>query len=200
MVKADYWARPNFRMWDFTRRSMFRNMEDVLREMEDLMEQEFTNLSQNVNRNYIRERKLPSGAVVKDMGPFVYGYSMTVGPDGKPKIREFGNIKPKTHLGRPHLDIKDRREPLADVLSSDGEVQVIVELPGVSKDDINLRGTENSLTVSVDTSERKYYKKLDLSIKVDPKSAKSKYTNGVLEVTLKKLDKEAPEGKPIKVD
>ncbi|MGA9152230.1 MAG: hypothetical protein WBZ36_16770, partial [Candidatus Nitrosopolaris sp.] len=23
-----------------------------------------------------------------------YGYSMTVGPDGKPRIREFGNVKP----------------------------------------------------------------------------------------------------------
>jgi HSP20 family protein len=98
-------------------------------------------------------------------------------------------------LGKPHLNIKDEREPLADVLSSDGEVQVIVELPGVSKGDINLRGTENSLTVSVDTSERKYYKKLELPVKVDPKSAKSRYTNGVLEITIKKLDKDKlPEG------
>lgn len=201
MVKDDYWARPNFRMWDFTRRSMFRNMNDIFREMEDLMEHEFTNLSQNVSRNYVRERKLPSGAVVKEMGPFVYGYSMTVGPDGKPQIREFGNIKPQTRLGTPHLDIKDKREPLAEVLSSDGEVQVIVELPGVSKDDINLRGTENSLTVSVDNSEHKYYKKLDLPVKVDPKSAKSKYTNGVLEVTIKKLGKEElPEGIRFQID
>jgi hypothetical protein len=23
----------------------------------------------------------------------VYGYSMTIGPDGKPKVREFGNVK-----------------------------------------------------------------------------------------------------------
>jgi len=26
------------------------------------------------------------------MGPFVYGYSMTMGPDGKPIVREFGNV------------------------------------------------------------------------------------------------------------
>lgn len=29
----------------------------------------------------------------EEMGPFVYGYSMTIGPDGKPKVREFGNIR-----------------------------------------------------------------------------------------------------------
>jgi HSP20 family protein len=187
-------------MWDFARRSMFRNMNDIFREMEDYMEREFSRLPENVSKDLVRERKLPSGAVVKEMGPFVYGYSMTVGPDGKPQIREFGNIKPQTKFGKPHLDIKEEREPLADVVTTDGEVQVIIELPGVSKDDINLRGTENSLTVSVDTSDRKYYKKLDLPVKVDPKSAKSKYTNGVLEVTIKKLEKEAPDGEPIKVD
>jgi hypothetical protein len=27
------------------------------------------------------------------MGPFVYGYSMTIGPDGKPRVREFGNVR-----------------------------------------------------------------------------------------------------------
>jgi HSP20 family protein len=201
MVKDDYWTRPHVRMWPFTRRWMFGNMENLFREMEDLMASEFKGLAEKVSKDLVRERTLPSGAIVKEMGPFVYGYSMTVGPDGKPRIREFGNIKPETRMGRPNLDIKDKREPLADVLTTDDDVQVIIELPGVAKDDIKLRGTEESITVSVDTAERRYYKKLELPVKTDPKTAKSRYTNGVLEITIKKLEKEeAPEGEPIKID
>jgi hypothetical protein len=44
MVKDDDWTRPRFGMWPFTRRWMFGNMEDIFREMEDLMEREFSGL------------------------------------------------------------------------------------------------------------------------------------------------------------
>ena len=38
-------------------------------------------------------------------------------------------------------------------------------------------------------------------MKVDPKKAKSKYNNGVLEIILKKLErKEEPEGEEIKIE
>lgn len=136
---------------------------------------------------------------MKEWGPFVYGYSMTVCPDGKPHVREFGNIKPMPGMRRPKLDVTEKRELLADVVSTDGEVQVLVELPGVAKDDINLHGTESTLVVSVDTTQRKYYRKLKLPTMVDPKTAKSKYTNGILEVTIKKMEKE-DEGEELKID
>jgi len=51
----------------------------------------------------------------------------------------------------------------------------------------------------VDTPQRKYYKELELPAEVDPKTAKSIYRNGVLEVTLAKI-KEKPKGEPIKVE
>ncbi|MEJ2495805.1 MAG: Hsp20/alpha crystallin family protein [Ignavibacteriaceae bacterium] len=102
-------------------------------------------------------------------------------------------------MRRPRLDVQEKREPLADVMTTDGEVKVIVELPGVSKDDIDLRGTEDSMTVSVDGPKRKYYRKLELPVKVDPKTAKSKYMNGVLEVTIKEEEKKE-EGEQIKIE
>jgi HSP20 family protein len=199
MVEDNNMISPHMRMWQFSRCAL-GGMDSILKTMEDLMEQDFKNLSERMSRNYVRETKLPNGSVEKTWGPFVYGYNMTVGPDGKPQIREFGNIKHDIRMGRPHLDIKDKREPLADVVTTDGEVQVIIEMPGVAKDDIKLRGTEDSLTASVDTSERSYYKKLVLPVRVDPKTAKSKYTNGILEVTIEKLEDKAPEGEPIEID
>jgi HSP20 family protein len=203
MTEDDFWSRwLRRRNWGpFTRGWMFSDIEDVFREMDDFMSRKLSELSEKAPKELVRERTLPSGAKVKEWGPFVYGYSMTVGPDGKPQIREFGNIKPGRWMGRPRLDVKEKREPLADVISKDGEVQVIVELPGVSKEDINLRGTEESLTVSVDTPRRKYYKKLEMPVKVDPKTAKSKYVNGVLEVTIKKvIKKEEPKGEEIEIE
>jgi len=65
-----------------------------------------------------------------------------------------------------------------------------VEVPGVEKKDINLNATEDRLIISVDTPQRKYYKEVDLPAKVDPKSAKASYKNGVLEVVLKKAGEE----------
>jgi HSP20 family protein len=125
---------------------------------------------------------------------------MTTGPDGKSQIREFGNIKPEKRMGRPHLDIKEKRDPLADVMTTDNEVRVVLELPGVEKKDIKMRGTEDSLIVSVDSPRRKFFKKLELPMKVDPKIAKSSYKNGVLEVIIQTKKDEEPKGEPIKID
>ena len=201
MSENDFWSRWfRRRMAPFNRQWMFADIEDVFSKMQDFMASQFKELSEKAPDNLVREQVLPSGAKVKEWGPFVYGYSMTVGPDGKPQIQEFGNIRPVSELGRPQLDVEEKREPLADVISADGEIKLIVELPGVAKEDIKLRGTEDNMTVSVDTEERKYYKKLMLPAKVDPKSAKSKYMNGVLEVTIKKMKEVEPEGEEMKIE
>jgi len=168
--------------------------------MEEMMRREFGEISKKIPRDLVRERTLPDGSKVHEWGPFVYGYSVTIGPDGKPQIREFGNVKPEARFGKPQLSIKEEREPLVDIIPSDGEVRVIAELPGVEKEDIKLHGTENSLTISVDTSQRKYYKEIELPVKVDPKNAKSSYRNGVLEVILRKKEEEKPKGEPIRIE
>jgi HSP20 family protein len=72
-------------------------------------------MPENMPKELYREEKLPDGSIVRRMGPFVYGYSMTVGSDGKPVIREFGNVKParkSTPLGvpRPSLEVKEERQ------------------------------------------------------------------------------------------
>lgn len=170
------------------------------------MQKEFKEFTSNLPKDYVRERKLPDGSTVREWGPFVYGYSMTIGPDGKPKIREFGNVKPKLKpepfgAERPSLDVKDEREPLVDVISTDGEVKIIAELPGVEKQDIKLRATEETLTISVETTERKYFKEVGLPAKVNVKDAKTTYKNGVLEVTLPKVKEEKKaKGDEIKIE
>jgi HSP20 family protein len=174
----------------------FGDIDRMLREMEKMMEEEFKDFTAKVPKDYVKERKLPDGSTVKEFGPFVYGYSMKIGPDGKPEIRQFGNIKKS--LKGPQ--VKEEREPLVDVVETDSEIRVVVELPGVEKSDIKLHGTEDSLEISVDTPQYKYYKEVTLPAKVRVKEAKSNYKNGVLEVAFPKAEAPTkPKGEPIDV-
>jgi HSP20 family protein len=193
----------DFPEWTKRRRSspfdkdpFFGEIDRVFREMEKMMDSEFKNFTEKVPKDYIKERKLPDGSTVKEFGPFVYGYSMKIGSDGKPEIQEFGNIK-KGLKGPP--EVKEEREPLVDVVETNGEIRVVVELPGVEKKDIKLRGTEDSLEISVDTPQYKYGKEVKLPVKVRVKEAKSTYKNGVLEVIISKEETSKPKGEPINI-
>lgn len=190
------WYKKRARRYPYFGGLPFPDVDEIFKDMEKMMEGEWKEFTTNLPKEYVRERKLPGGKKIREWGPFVYGYSITVGPDGKPAIREFGNVQP----GRFGPEVKEEREPLVDVISTDGEVKVIVELPGVDKKDIKLNGTEESLTISVSTEERKYYKEVKLPAKVRPKEAKSVYKNGVLEVTLPKAEeKKKPKGEPLRI-
>ncbi len=175
----------------------FGDVDRMFREMEKMMEEEFKNFTEKVPKDYVKERKLPDGRTVKELGPFVYGYSMKIGPDGKPEIQQFGNIKKS--LKGPQ--VKNEREPLVDIVETNKEVRVVAELPGVEKTDIKLHGTEDSLTVSVNTPQTRYYKEVTLPTKVKVKEAKSYYKNGVLEVVFPKAETEKePKGEPIDIE
>ena len=119
--------------------------------------------------------------------PFVYGFSMTIGEDGKPQIREFANTQ--TGLSG-QLGIREESEPLVDVFECGDEFFIVAEVPGVNKDDIQIRPKEDSVTISVDTPQRGYYKELALTLRIDPKSMMTSCKNGVLELHLKKAASE----------
>jgi len=194
----EYWDRWfNWRKRSPFFRSIFGDIDEVFREMEEMMQRQFEEFSRRTPKDLVRERTLPDGTKVREWGPFVYGYSVTIGPDGKPQIREFGNVKPESRFGRPQIDIKEQREPLVDIMETDGEVKVVAELPGVEKKDIKLHATETTMTISVDTPQRKYYKEIELPAKVDNKNPKASYKNGVLEVTFKKKKERKFKGEPI---
>jgi Molecular chaperone (small heat shock protein) len=77
-------------------------------------------------------------------------------------------------------------------------VRIVIELPGVQKEDIQLDCTETSVTVSVDTESRKFRKAVPLQTNIDVDSAKAEYNNGILEITVNSKSK-APEGKRIDI-
>ncbi len=125
--------------------------------------------------------------------PLVYGFSMRTGADGRPVVQEFGNVP---RGGAP--PDASCREPLTDVTEEGDAVRVIVELPGVDKQDIDLRSQDRELTISVDSERKKFCKKLELPCDVLPDSASAEYRNGVLTVTMGKA--EQTKGKKIDIN
>ena len=77
------------------------------RDMETEIQDIFKTMQNRAPKDLIREYETTEGGKVKEYGPFVYGYSMTVGPDGKPKVREFGNVKSPLR-GRAFLEQHQR--------------------------------------------------------------------------------------------
>ncbi len=132
-------------------------------------------------------------------GPFVYGFTARIGPDGKPHIEEFGNTRP--YLSPTgEREFAGGREPLTDVTESEDEIYITVELPGVTKNDINLHLNEKHLTIDVDTPKRKYYKEIEFKTEVEPDSARATYKNGVLDLTLRKRKEKTKKGKRIIIE
>lgn len=165
------------------RRSIFDDIDEFFDEFEREIEKMFHRFSEMSDKE------------VK--GPIVYGFRVTIGPDGVPHVEEFGNVK---RVGaRPK--ISEEREPLYDIFEEPDKIIVYVELPGVEKDKIDVNVSEREVIVKATDDNRKYYKEITLPVDVEPSSAKAQYKNGVLEIKIdKKVKEEKKSGVKIKIE
>jgi len=104
--------------------------------------------------------------------------------------------------------------PSVDVVDRDNEILVKANLPGVEKKDIDISLTKNTVTIKGQTSREEkeekgdyyrceiskgsYMRTMGLPAEVDEKKAKAKFKDGVLELTLPKL--EVAERRSIKIE
>ncbi|MBA7577197.1 hypothetical protein ES708_19043 [subsurface metagenome] len=132
-------------------------------------------------------------------GPIIYGFNIGIGPDGKPIMGSFGNIEKEPLTGE--TKVRKTREPLVEVNEEEDQIVVIAEMPGVSKEDIEINATNRSLTISTEKNilGRKYFKEIELPDTINSGYAKARYTNGILEIRLKKL-KEKEKGTSIEIE
>jgi len=181
------------------RGSWFPDIDEMMREFDKSFQNAFKNFEQQIPKNLVKERKMDDGSIVRETGPIVWGYSVKIGPDGKPVVRKFGNIDALPNMLGGGVSVKEEREPLVDVIKGTEEVRVVAEVPGVSKEDLRVTANEDSVTIDSITGEPHYHKRVDLPDAVDPKTAKSTYRNGILGVTLK-LRSKGSGGIPINID
>ena len=190
----------------------FKEIEDMEKEMGRMFGQ-LKDIQTNAPKELIREYQTPDGAKVREVGPLVYGYSMTIGPDGKPNVREFGNVKSPGQVGLTTDNATARiaaatktpkvtaeREPLVDVNTTDKEVKVVLEIPGVKKEDIKINAYNEAVEITANNAQRKYRKTIELPKEANADTAKSTYHNGILEITFSKRENSKPKGKEIKIE
>lgn len=102
-----------------------------------------------------------------------------------------------------------RRKPACDIIEREREIVILVDLPGFSKDEIDVEIGENYVKIRAEEKEkreeryvvkermRNFYRYIELPYKIKNEEAKAKLKNGVLEIILPKEEKV---GKKIKVE
>jgi len=195
---------------------------------EDLFEgfeREFREMESRMNAMMEEARHTEPG----EGGPYVYGYRVHVGPDGVPQVEEWGNVKREdmprifshSPLGAPvHQGERGRPlppageggptgsevqtkgvEPYCDIMEGEKDCTVTLEMPGVEREDIDIREDGDALVVETPRTDRHYFKRVKLPDGVNLKKIKATYKNGVLDISLprKRLAKKK-KGRKIKVD
>ena len=161
---------------------------------------EFDNLWRRMSRQFIDIEDifddLKDTNNLQTFGPYYYGYTMTMGSDGKPVVKEFGNVKPNL------LPTSDVREPFVDVLVDDKEkvLKLVAEMPGVEKKDIKIIVEGRTVSLDAEHGQKKYRVKVPIRHKVDEDSVKAIYANGILEVSFKLKEENKPKGKTVEVE
>ncbi len=151
----------------------------------------FKSMFRSVNLDELFENVKSTGCT----GPLCYGYTMTIGPDGMPVVKQYGNAKPELS------PTSDTREPLVDTLVDDKEkiVKLVAEMPGVEKKDVKIVVDGKIVNIDAENGDKKYHVKVPIKHKVDENSVKASYKNGILEIIFKQVE-EKPTGKTVEVE
>jgi HSP20 family protein len=126
-------------------------------------------------------------------------------------LRPFGWERPRWG---EMMSAFEERMPKVDVIDREEEVVVRAEVPGVSKDDLDVTVSDNTVTIRGETRHEEKEEKGDyyrsemtrgsfartvlLPSDVDADQAKAKFSDGVLELTLPKVEK--AKKKTVKID
>lgn len=78
-----------------------------------------------------------------------------------------------------------------DVHEYDDTIRLVADLPGVTKDDIDLKCDGRTLSITASNAERRYDERVRLPAAVNEGSASATYNNGVLEVSFERVDDSA---------
>ena len=98
------------------------------------------------------------------------------------------------------------RRPLTDLKETENEFIMELEMPGITKDDIDIKVTEDTIEIKGEKKyeqkeedkergyffqERKYqgfYRSIPLPAGIKPEETEAKFDNGILEITMKKTE------------
>ena len=105
----------------------------------------------------------------------------------------------ENEMGRTPIVSKPKHEGTMSYEDRDKDIVFTIDMPGVAKKDIDINIEPNSITVKAENGgSRKYNYSRRFKPTVDVDSAKATFKNGVLDITVTKVDSK-PKGKSIKI-
>jgi HSP20 family protein len=161
------------------------------------VEKEFSDAEDMLNRVF--KTVVESGADGSNTQPYFYGYQISIGTDGKPHIREFGNVRPSQ---KGLVEQSEVREPLVDSSINEKENTMIItaEMPGITKEDVKVTMEEGLVKIHAEKGNKKYHTELPVDKELDEDTTKASYINGVLELRIQFKKPLKPKSKEIKVE
>jgi HSP20 family protein len=114
------------------------------------------------------------------------------------------------------IDFLKGAYPKCNIIDNTGDVQVIAEIPGLTKDDVNIKVENGVMTISgkqstvAKDSEVKYIRRelkhssfkrsFELSDTLNPSKISAKFENGILNITIPKKEESLPKAIDITID
>ena len=94
---------------------------------------------------------------------------------------------------------KPKHEGTMSYEDREKDIVFTIDMPGVSKKDIDINIEEHSITVKAENGgKRKYNYSRKFKPAVDPETAKATFTNGVLDITVSKVESK-PTGRKVAI-
>ena len=171
--------------WGFRDR-FFEQIDKEFSDAEDMLNRMFKTVSE-------------TGIAGSKTQPYFYGYQITVGPEGKPHIREFGNVRPSQ---KGLIEQSAIRQPLVDTSINEKENTLVItaEMPGITKEDVKVTMEEGLVSIHAEKGNKKYHTELPVDNELDADSTKASYINGVLELKIQFKKPIKSKSKEIKVE
>jgi HSP20 family protein len=161
------------------------------------IDKEFSEAEDMLNRMFRTVKE--SGTDGSQTYPYFYGYQITIGPEGKPHIREFGNVRPSQ---KGLIEQNTVRQPLVDTTFNEKENIMVItaEMPGITKEDVKVTIEEGLVTIHAEKGNKKYHTELPIDKELDADSTKASYINGILELKIQFKKSPKSKSKEIKVE
>jgi HSP20 family protein len=169
-------------------RSLFEEMDREFAEAEDML-----------SRIFRTAREVGPSSTNLGEYPYYYGYQVTISPDGRPRIREFGNVRP---AAKGLVEQSGVRQPLVDSVLNEKEntLTITAEMPGIDKENINVNVSDHYVTIHAEKGDKKYHTDIPIDVEVGDSPAKAAYSNGILELKIRLKEASKPKGKAIKIE
>jgi HSP20 family protein len=154
-----------FREFDRLFREEMRRIRKMITELTNISSKEWEELS-------------------KSNKPVVFGFTYRWSTDmEKPDIRFFGNVKPRSPFG---MKIEETISPAYDVIDKDDHYEVVIELAGATKDDVELKVRDDKLLVKAKSPYRTYEGSVPIPQDAVKEGIQAKMNNGILVIKLRK--------------